>query len=64
MREARLSKAQWNFLSAHLARRVAQWIWRGLIPREDRYCPEKYYMRGPGPKWREKQLATRRQGGL
>jgi hypothetical protein len=26
------------------------------------YRPEKYYMRGPGPKWREKhaQVSTRR----
>jgi len=23
------------------------------------YRPEKYYMRGPGPKWREKQAQAR-----
>jgi hypothetical protein len=23
-------------------------------PREGRYRPERHYMRGPGPKWREK----------
>jgi hypothetical protein len=23
----------------------------------DRYWPEKYYMRGPGPKWRAKHLS-------
>jgi hypothetical protein len=27
----------------------------------DPYRPELYYMRGPGPKWREKR--TRRSGG-
>jgi hypothetical protein len=24
-----------------------------------KYCPEDHYMRGPGPKWREKHLADR-----
>lgn len=24
----------------------------------DPYRPERHYMRGPGPKWREKQLKT------
>jgi len=29
--------------------------WRGLIAIDTRsYAPEKHYMRGPGPKWREK----------
>jgi hypothetical protein len=29
--------------------------WRWLtIPAFDSYRPELYYMRGPGPKWREK----------
>jgi hypothetical protein len=29
--------------------------WRTLIKtRLDAYRPEKHYMRGPGPKWREK----------
>ena len=29
--------------------------WRTLLPRHPpRYRPEAYYMRGPGPKWREK----------
>ena len=27
---------------------------RGLILAPRRYEPERYYMRGPGPKWREK----------
>ena len=30
-------------------------IWRGLRQRIfDSYHPELHYMRGPGPKWREK----------
>jgi RNA polymerase sigma factor (sigma-70 family) len=34
-------------------------VWRMLL---NRYRPELYYMRGPGPKWREKHLhATARQ---
>jgi hypothetical protein len=29
--------------------------WRSLIRSQlDAYRPEKHYMRGPGPKWREK----------
>ena len=32
--------------------------------RPDRkYFPEEHYMRGPGPKWREKHLADRGQTG-
>jgi hypothetical protein len=32
-------------------------FWRALF---DPYRPELYYMRGPGPKWREKyQVQTR-----
>jgi len=27
------------------------------------YRPEKHYMRGPGPKWREKAAGTAVQGG-
>jgi hypothetical protein len=30
-------------------------FWHGLLSnRPDRYWPERHYMRGPGPKWREK----------
>jgi hypothetical protein len=33
---------------------AAQW-WRSLTTSLfDPYRPERYYMRGPGPKWREK----------
>lgn len=28
----------------------------------DPYRPEQHYMRGPGPKWREKHGLARRQG--
>jgi hypothetical protein len=33
---------------------------RGLIPRalRDSYRPELHYMRGPGPKWRERHTAV------
>ena len=27
---------------------------RARMPKFDRYHPEQHYMRGPGPKWREK----------
>jgi hypothetical protein len=30
-----------------------RWRWR-WSPLFDRYQPELHYMRGPGPKWREK----------
>jgi hypothetical protein len=30
-------------------------FWRAQVARlTDRYHPERHYMRGPGPKWREK----------
>ena len=34
-------------------------LWRSLL-REmlDSYRPERFYMRGPGPKWREKHLGV------
>ena len=39
-------------------------LWSGLIRRMFRtvfvsYRPELHYMRGPGPKWREKHAARR-----
>ncbi|MBX9589940.1 MAG: hypothetical protein K2X43_11585 [Hyphomonadaceae bacterium] len=45
---------------AHVPARFRNWIdlvsvLRALIAsRPTSYRPEKYYMRGPGPKWREK----------
>jgi hypothetical protein len=33
--------------------------WRTLRPKHpQRYRPEAYYMRGPGPKWRAKHAET------
>jgi hypothetical protein len=29
----------------------------------DRYRPELHYMRGPGPKWREKHFCTQSASG-
>ena len=35
-------------------------FWTGLISeRPDHYQPERHYMRGPGPKWREKRGEVR-----
>jgi hypothetical protein len=33
--------------------------WRLTYASSDPYHPERHYMRGPGPKWREKHAATR-----
>ena len=33
-----------------------------MIDEEKPYRPEAYYMRGPGPKWREKQAQARGSG--
>jgi hypothetical protein len=33
---------------------VADAWWTALGDQPDRYRPEAHYMRGPGPKWREK----------
>jgi hypothetical protein len=35
-------------------------MWRWLKISFDTYRPELYYMRGPGPKWREKHARRRR----
>jgi hypothetical protein len=38
-------------------------IWRGLMKGIfDPYRPELHYMRGPGPKWREKHARSPRRG--
>ena len=56
---------------ANVSTVVASWamaIWQGLvrmvraailIEEERPYRPEAYYMRGPGPKWREKHAGAR-----
>jgi hypothetical protein len=34
-------------------------FWHRLLSnRSDRYWPERHYMRGPGPKWREKRASS------
>jgi hypothetical protein len=39
---------------SRVAQDVRRW-WRTLVTRLlDPYRPERHYMRGPGPKWREK----------
>jgi hypothetical protein len=46
--------------AAHVDR--TRWRWRRLTGSlADPYRPELHYMRGPGPKWREKH--PRNQGG-
>jgi hypothetical protein len=38
------------------ARAVRPAWWRLTQALSDSYHPERHYMRGPGPKWREKHL--------
>lgn len=46
--------------AAHFPERWKGWmdlarVWRALMASQrNPYRPEKHYMRGPGPKWREK----------
>ena len=35
---------------------VLAWLVRAAIGPDKVYHPEQHYMRGPGPKWREKHL--------
>jgi hypothetical protein len=48
-----------SLVLVRLIRRAAAFThaWRKLIG--EPYRPEKHYMRGPGPKWREKNGASR-----
>jgi hypothetical protein len=51
------SMRQFSFLVSALASHIRK-IADALGPWEIRkYRPERYYMRGPGPKWREKHLS-------
>jgi len=34
-----------------------RWLFGKLVPRSATYRPERYYMRGPGPKYRERNGA-------
>ena len=53
MRTASVSEALIGWI--HFITAVVVRFWHGLISdRADGYCPERHYMRGPGPKWREK----------
>jgi hypothetical protein len=36
-------------------------LWRGSV---SQYRPEAHYMRGPGPKWREKNARNREAAGF
>jgi hypothetical protein len=48
---------------AHTVQSAMRQFWTGLVTdRPDRYQPERYYMRGPGPKWREKHGLGRARG--
>jgi len=41
-----------------------RWRWRRLAGTvDDPYRPELHYMRGPGPKWRERHARNQRAGG-
>jgi hypothetical protein len=46
------------------AQRAFPWMGRGRELRTQRYSREKYYMRGPGPAWRAKQAAAKRDCGV
>ena len=44
-------------ISDRIGRRVLRDIRRSLTALFDPYRPELHYMRGPGPKWRERQAS-------
>jgi hypothetical protein len=64
--DARYRDLQFSFaaslVASHLCRAVGSLVtflslcWDGPVRK---YHPEDHYMRGPGPKWREKQLLNR-----
>jgi hypothetical protein len=58
-----LNSAFWPQAARFWALEIAD-AWRAIAHRvRDHYRPELHYMRGPGPKFREKQLiATTRKG--
>lgn len=41
------------------ARALLAALWRRLAPTAGSYRPERHYMRGPGPKWHERNSANR-----
>jgi hypothetical protein len=44
-----------GFAVVKARRAAANAWWTAMGDHSDRYRPEAHYMRGPGPKWREKQ---------
>ena len=50
-RTAALAASPGGATAASIAAEIWQTVKRGLF---ERYRPERHYMRGPGPKWREK----------
>ena len=58
----------WTTLALRMSSAVARapasgGVWQRLKERLcNRYRPERHYMRGPGPKWREKHGGERRLG--
>jgi hypothetical protein len=65
--EIHMSQRAWNLSSILASAVLKTWAaatncWRSLMrDQDDNYRPEAHYMRGPGPKWREKnaQMSTR-----
>jgi hypothetical protein len=55
-----------SFVASHLRRAIGSLVtffnpcWDGP---DGKYHPEDHYMRGPGPKWREKNLLDRASAG-
>ena len=53
-----------NISTGALAWTLLLRIWHVVVPRDRSYHPERYYMRGRGPKWREKHSAQGRHIAL
>ena len=45
--------------AAHALKSVVDWLCNLMGEQRKVYRPEAYYMRGPGPRWREKHLQGR-----
>jgi hypothetical protein len=54
--------AGWARLAGQRTRLTVEAIWTRVQRASDPYRPELHYMRGPGPKWREKHGVTSRSG--
>jgi len=53
----RMAMAMFNRKSRLLCPSRLRWLFGKLVPRSATYRPERYYMRGPGPKYRERNGA-------